>query len=59
MAIISQVTEADYLRQLGTRAGGAEPLVVDYDVAVSDGDGRLRTVPGFLDKVPAKRHDAR
>jgi hypothetical protein len=31
---------------------GTEPLVVGFDVAVLDGKGRLRTVFGFLDKVP-------
>jgi hypothetical protein len=32
---------------------GAEPPVVGSDVAVTDGDGRIRTVLGFLDRVPA------
>ena len=32
---------------------GAEELVVGFDVAVLDGDGRIRAVYGFLDKVPA------
>lgn len=32
---------------------GAEAPIVGFDVAVGDGDGRLRTVYGFLDKVPA------
>ena len=32
---------------------GAEPLIVGSDVAVTDDDGRLVTVLGFLDKVPA------
>ncbi|MCU1658146.1 MAG: hypothetical protein JWO57_2802 [Pseudonocardiales bacterium] len=32
---------------------GAEPLIVGFDVAVSDEDGRLASVLGFLDKVPA------
>jgi hypothetical protein len=32
---------------------GAEALVVGFDVAVLDEEGRLRTVLGFLDKVPA------
>lgn len=31
---------------------GGEPLVVGFDVAVTDGGGKLRTVLGFLDKVP-------
>jgi len=34
-------------------AAGGEPLVVGFDVAVADADGRLRAVYGFLDKVPA------
>ena len=32
---------------------GSEPLVIGFDVAVLDGEGRLQTVLGFLDKVPA------
>ena len=31
----------------------ADPLVVGFDVAVAGSDGRLTTVLGFLDKVPA------
>ena len=31
----------------------ADAVVVGFDVAVFAGDGRLRTVHGFLDKVPA------
>jgi hypothetical protein len=31
---------------------GAEPLVIGFDVAVADGNGKLRSVLGFLDKVP-------
>jgi hypothetical protein len=31
---------------------GTEPLVVGFDVAVADSDGRLTSVLGFLDKVP-------
>jgi hypothetical protein len=34
-------------------ANGSEPLVVGFDVAVLDEDGRIRAVYGFLDKVPA------
>jgi hypothetical protein len=34
-------------------ASGSEPLVVGFDVAVLDEDGRIRAVYGFLDKVPA------
>ncbi len=31
---------------------GAEPLVVGFDVAVTDEEGRISAVLGFLDKVP-------
>ena len=34
-------------------ANGSEPLVIGFDVAVLDEDGRIRAVYGFLDKVPA------
>jgi hypothetical protein len=37
--------------QLGP--AGAEAPIVGFDVAVSDGQGRIQTVLGFLDKVPA------
>jgi hypothetical protein len=37
----------------GLGPAGAEPVVVGFDVAVADEDGRLRNVLGFLDKVPA------
>ena len=33
--------------------GGGEPTAVGFDVAVVAEDGRLRSVYGFLDKVPA------
>ncbi|MGY1697095.1 MULTISPECIES: nuclear transport factor 2 family protein [unclassified Geodermatophilus] len=32
---------------------GAEAPVTGFDVAVTDGDGRIRTVLGFLDRVPS------
>ncbi|MCW2598248.1 MAG: hypothetical protein JWM02_77 [Frankiales bacterium] len=32
---------------------GAEPMVVGFDVAVTDGKGRLQSVTGFLDRVPS------
>ena len=32
---------------------GEEPLVIGFDVAELDEDGRIRRVLGFLDKVPA------
>lgn len=39
--------------------GGGEALVVGFDVAVVAEDGRLRSVYGFLDKVPAAREAGR
>lgn len=32
---------------------GGEPPIVGFDVAVTDADGRIQTVLGFLDKAPA------
>ncbi len=32
---------------------GAEPLVIGFDVAVTDHDSKIVDVLGFLDKVPA------
>jgi SnoaL-like protein len=32
---------------------GAEPVVIGFDVAVLNGGGQIRSVYGFLDKVPA------
>ena len=32
---------------------GAEPVVIGFDVAVTDDSGQIRAVLGFLDKVPA------
>lgn len=37
----------------GLGAAGEEPTVVGFDVLVLDGEGRIREVLGFLDKVPA------
>lgn len=34
-------------------ADGADPLVVGFDVAVFDADGRITAIHGFLDKVPS------
>jgi hypothetical protein len=34
-------------------AAGGEPVVIGFDVAVADEDGRLVHVLGFLDRVPA------
>ena len=36
----------------GLGPDGAEPLVVGFDVAVTDEDRQIVTVLGFLDKVP-------
>ena len=32
--------------------GGSEPVVTGFDVAVLNGGGQIRSVYGFLDKVP-------
>ncbi len=32
---------------------GGEPIVIGFDVVVLDEDGRIASVHGFLDKVPA------
>jgi hypothetical protein len=32
---------------------GEEPVVIGFDVAVTNADGKLTSVHGFLDKVPA------
>jgi ketosteroid isomerase-like protein len=32
---------------------GGEPIVIGFDVMVLDEDGRIASVHGFLDKVPA------
>jgi hypothetical protein len=47
----SNHNQARFTWELGS--SGAEALVVGFDVAVLDGDGQLRSVHGFLDKVPA------
>jgi SnoaL-like domain len=39
--------------QWGLGPEGAEPLIVGFDVLVTDEDGRITAVLGFLDKVPA------
>jgi len=31
---------------------GAEPIVVGFDVAVLDDDGKISSVSGFLDEMP-------
>jgi hypothetical protein len=37
----------------GLGPAGAEPVIVGFDVAVAAQDGRLASVLGFLDKIPA------
>jgi hypothetical protein len=43
--------QARFSWELGPADGPAP--IAGFDVAVTDGDGRLRTVLGFLDRVPA------
>ncbi|MEZ0089844.1 nuclear transport factor 2 family protein [Streptacidiphilus sp. EB129] len=42
---------ARFTWELGPQGG--EALVVGFDVLVADGDGRIKDVHGFLDKVPS------
>ena len=37
----------------GLGPAGAEPVVEGSDVVVTDADGRIRSVLGFLDRVPS------
>ena len=37
----------------GLGPAGAEPLVIGFDVATLSPDGKITTVTGFLDQVPA------
>ncbi|NYJ73112.1 nuclear transport factor 2 family protein [Allobranchiibius huperziae] len=37
----------------GLGPADAEPVIVGFDVVVTDDDGRIDSVLGFLDKVPA------
>jgi hypothetical protein len=39
--------------QWGLGPAGAEPPVIGFDVAAIAADGRISTVHGFLDRVPA------
>jgi hypothetical protein len=43
--------QARFTWHLGPSEG--EPVVIGFDVVVLDGDGRIASVHGFLDKVPA------
>lgn len=36
----------------GLGPAGAEPIVIGFDAVVTGGDGRIRSVLGFLDTVP-------
>ena len=36
----------------GLAPAGAEPVVIGFDVVVTAADGRIRSVFGFLDRVP-------
>jgi hypothetical protein len=44
--------QARFTWNLGGGARSEEPLVVGFDVAELDADGRITRVLGFLDKVP-------
>ena len=37
----------------GLGPAGGDPVVIGFDVVTTDSDGRIRTVTGFLDRVPA------
>lgn len=57
--VFSAVGDADvHHRQARFRWGlgpaGGEPLVIGFDVVVTDGAGRIASVLGFLDKVPER-----
>lgn len=43
--------QARFTWELGPE--GVEALIVGFDVAITDGNGRLSQVLGFLDRVPA------
>jgi len=48
----SNHNQARFTWHLGP-AGGGEPVVIGFDVAVVNDDGQLASVHGFLDKAPA------
>lgn len=55
--VFTQVGEPDnHHRQVrfqwGLGPAGAEPAIIGFDVLVTDEQGRIDTVLGFLDKVP-------
>ena len=51
-AVDTHHNQARFTWHLGP-AGDGEPVVIGFDVAVVNRDGRIRAVHGFLDKVPA------
>jgi hypothetical protein len=56
--IFTQVGEVDAHHQQARFSWGlgpvdAEPVIIGSDVVVTDADGRIATVLGFLDKVPS------
>jgi SnoaL-like domain len=51
-AVDANHRQARFSWHLGPASGG-EPVVIGFDVLVVDGDGLIRNVHGFLDKVPA------
>lgn len=50
-AVDAHHDQARFTWELGP--DGGDPIVVGFDVAQRDSDGRLALVLGFLDKVPA------
>jgi len=50
-AVDTHHDQARFTWELGP--AGADPVVIGFDVAQRDADGRLALVLGFLDKVPA------
>lgn len=56
--VFSQVGDVDAHHgqvrfQWGLGPAGEEPVVIGFDVVVTDEEQRIRDVRGFLDKVPA------
>jgi hypothetical protein len=56
--VFSQVSDADaHHQQLrsswGLGPAGEEPVIIGFDVVVTDDDGKILDVRGFLDRVPA------
>ena len=51
-AVDANHNQARFTWHLGP-AGGGEPPVIGFDVVVMNENGQIRSVHGFLDKVPA------